>query len=178
MRLSRYIQRQQMVTADVEPTPAFDESSGEPIYTNNIDVLTTNPPDLLLAPSAFVGHVTQIGRPGLGPDNEQLFQSGATNAEPINPSDEQGVGRSPGFRMAHYPHVQQFNPTILAETAYHDGELFVYDGPTGRESRSPIWPEGYLNYAQQPDQHQWWPSVATVNQPETPSFTETVPPIY
>lgn len=162
--------------ADTGPHPAYDESTGENYYGDDVEILTTNPPDFLLAPASFVSHVDQQGTPGRGPENFQLFQSAETSMVLTNPADEQGFGRAPTFKWAKYPHVQQFNDTRLADCTLQDGQGF--HGFYEREQRSPIWPEGYENYRQQPQQHQWWPSVATVNQPETPAFVEQVPPLY
>jgi hypothetical protein len=162
------------------PHPIYDESSGELYYGDNVAVMTTNPPDLILAPAAFVLHPSQIPPAERGPYNDQLFQSGETQIVTVNPANEQGVGRAPGFQWAHYPHVQQFNPTIQHEYTLQDGQGFSPANPGNdnpRSARQAIWPEGYLNYMQQPDQHHWWPAVANVNQAETAAFVQTVPNI-
>lgn len=158
---------------DPTPQPMYDESSGEPWYTSDVAVMTTNPPDLILAPANRVSHVSQLTPAETGPPNLQHFQSGHTSIVPTNPAAEQGIGRAPGWQWAHYPHVQQFNDTILSESYLQDGQGF--HAFSERVQRSPIWPEGYLHYTQFPDQHQLWPEVATVNQPETPAFVENVP---
>lgn len=160
---------------DSGPTPTIDETNGVPFYTQDVTALTTNPPDLILAPASLVSHPSYDGRPVYGIDNFQQFQSGHTNIIDVNPTEEQGFGRAPGWQWARMPHVQQFNWTIPHETYMQDGGGF--HGFSERIQRSPIWPEGYLHYTQQPDQHQMWPHIATVNQPEIPSFTEFVPPI-
>lgn len=157
------------------PDPPYDIVSGSPVYTTDIGILTDTPPDPELAPKAWVMPIWQSEPAERGPFNEQLFQSGHTSIVPTNPADEQGMGRAPGWRMAHYPHVQQFDELQAHNFKFQDGAGF--HGFSERTQRSPIWPEGYLHYTQQPDQHQWWPHVATVNQIEQPSFTEFVPPI-
>lgn len=150
--------------------------------SSRIALLTDTPPRLHLAEEGFVSHVTQEGRPGLGPPNEQLFQSGETNAEPINPADSQGMGRAPGWRWAHYPKVQQFNADRLCNVAFLDGQyapaaLSHTGTDSGRQMRQAIWPEGYENYRQQPRQKHVWPHVAIVNQDAIPSFSQQLPPI-
>lgn len=157
------------------PDPGYDVTTGDPVYDQDLSATIENPSNLLLAPSALFVPVEQLGKPGVGPDNFQQFQSGVTNAIPDNPSAEQGMGRAPGWQWAHMPHVQQFNPARLAGAYMQDGGGF--HAFSERVQRSPIWPEGYLNYAQHPNQHAVWPGIATINQPETPAFVESVPPI-
>lgn len=161
--------------AQAGPNPSYDIANGEYLYTTDLTTLIENPPVMVLNPMAFVIPVDQALPAERGPENVQQFQSGHTNIIPVNPAAEQGQGRAPGWRWAHMPHVQQFNPVIESNTLMQDGGGF--HGFSERVQRSPIWPEGYLHYTQQPTLHQWPVGVATVNQPEIPSFTEWVPPV-
>jgi hypothetical protein len=70
----------------------------------------------------FYVPVWQAEPAGLGPPNQQQFQSGHTQNVKQNPSAEQGIGRSPGQRWPHYPHVQQFNPFRRTQVLQRDGQ--------------------------------------------------------
>lgn len=171
----RFLHRNVSSQNTTELDPPYDIVSGTPTDTTNIGYLTDTPPDPELARKAWVADIWQAEPAERGPFNLQQFQSGHTSIVPTNPADEQGMGRAPGWRWAHLPHVQQFDPIMAYNFTFMDGGGF--HGFSERVQRSPIWPEGYLHYTQQPGEHQWWPHVATVNQPEVPAFTEFVPPI-
>lgn len=149
----------------------------------HIDGPGGNNGDINESRKGWVSHVTQIEPAELGPDNDQLFQSGHTSITLVNPANEQGIGRAGRFRWAHYPHVQQFNPTITSETYLLDGGpasaipvLAPFDSERGRVLRQAnLWPEGIANYRQQPSAKHVWPSVASLDQAATVSFTENVP---
>lgn len=42
--------------------------------------------------------------------------------DPPRQSAEQGIGRSPGQRWPHMPHVEQYNYDALSNMAWHQGE--------------------------------------------------------
>lgn len=80
--------------------------------TENVYALMAGPNDAHIVDHGPIMVVMplQLGRPGLGPDNAQQFQSGHSQNLKTNPSAEQGIGRAPGQQWAHYPHVTQPNP--------------------------------------------------------------------
>lgn len=125
----------------------------------------------------FVG-VSYAGNPGYGVVNDQLGQSGetSTGAGWTVPSDEVGIGRAPGHRMAHMPHVQQNNPRreqYVDQGVFADGMPYFLDNQilTDEQAgtvRAPFWRQALDNPGMNPDQRYLSMGSAIIDQP--PSY--------
>lgn len=128
----------------------------------DVEQLLDKPADGWTGPSqdGFVG-VSYSGTPGYGVVNDQLGQSAetSTGAGWTVPSEEAGVGRAPGWRMAHMPHVEQHNPRrelYVDQGVFADGMPYFADNLVTDEQRgtlrAPFWPDALQNPGMNPDQ--------------------------
>jgi hypothetical protein len=117
-------------------------------------------PDSRVAVDAVqLSPVTQP-EPMHGPDNVQLFQS---MPDPPRESDEQGIGRSPGQRWPHMPHVEQYSFDSLANAAWHPGEV----APRDEQGWS-----APMYYEQAVGSHHVWPGPVAITDPSTQVYTD------
>jgi len=112
------------------------------------------PDSAVAAKELMLSPVTQP-EPMHGPDNDQLFQTGAYPERDDGPqwSREQGIGRSPGQQWPHMPHVEQYNFVTSSEISWQDGSIAGHAGVrTGWALAGPGGQPRYY-YGQYPDQH-------------------------
>lgn len=103
----------------------------------------------------------------------EVFENTDTNLSEVEPaprsSDEQGVGKSPGFQWP-VRHVQQMLvPKVLKQGAVSSTNA-GRETPTRPEKRA--WAAAYLAYYEQENRHQW-PGTpgAVIEHPETVPLT-------
>lgn len=166
----------------IRPQPAND-AYGYADGVADIDELIDKGADGWTGPSldGFTG-VSYAGKPGYGIANDQLAQSGTTNFSPgVVPSEEVGVGRAPGWRWAHYPHVEQHNPRreAYADQGYFaDGMPYFLEDENGqlvqnhRPVMRPIWEQALDNLGMSPDQRYLAPGSAIIEQPAAMSLSQ------
>jgi hypothetical protein len=100
--------------------------------------------------------------PGHGPDNIQLFQT----LEPLPPqSAEQGIGRSPGQRWPHMPHVEQYSFASLTNQSDHPTDLQA-TRPERQGWSAPVY------YEQAVSQHHVFPMPILIDQAPTHVYAQ------
>lgn len=101
-------------------------------------------------------------KPGPGPDNIQLFQT----LEPDPPqSAEQGIGRSPGQRWPHMPHVSQSSFESLTNMADHPTDAMALR-PERQGWSAPVYFEQAVN------QHHVFPVPVIIEQAPTHVYAQ------
>jgi hypothetical protein len=79
------------------------------------------------------------------------------------PGDEQGIGRSPGQRWPHHPHVEQYSFDSLAGIGWHGTDE---PRPERAGWSAPVY------YEQLTDQHHLWPVPMVVEAAPSMSYTQ------
>lgn len=167
--------------------PRYQQNAGYPYSDGQMDLeeILDKQADGWTGPSLdqFTG-VSYAGLPGYGIKNDQPAQSATTNLGGWSvPSEEVGIGRDPGWRWAHMPHVVQNNPRREAyadQGVFADGMPYFSEASGGYGSagenrtvtRNPIWQNGLTNLGMSPDQRYLAPGSAIIEQPPGMSLSQ------
>lgn len=126
--------------------------------------------------------VSYAGDPGYGIMNDNIDHPSTVGLGGFTiPSDEVGVGRAPGWRFAHYPHVIQQN---LRRECYVDQGMFGDGRPRDpRDSvyydqrqavRSPAWVQALENQGMDPAYRYQPVGSAMIDQPAGVSLSQVM----
>lgn len=119
-------------------------------------------------------------RPGFGDFNDQPMFSGRTNFSPgVDPSEEVGTGKPPGWVQAHMPVAEGINPVRFSyaqQGVFADGgAYFVDEDPAARQhenGRQPWWPATQNQPGQDPNSRAMWPGSAVLESAPSMSLSE------